>query len=55
MVLFVRDGKRELQLITISQTPQDYDIYSNSGELILEFTRRNLIGLQDLLSLKGLF
>jgi len=31
----------ESQIITISQTSQGYDIYSNSVELILEFTSRN--------------
>ena len=33
--------KIESQLITISQTLQGYDIYSNGHELILEFTSRN--------------
>ena len=27
--------------MAISQTPQGYDIYSNGGELLLEFTKRN--------------
>lgn len=31
----------ESQIITISQTSQGYDIYSNGGELILEFTSMN--------------
>ena len=33
--------KMESQIVSISQTPQGYSIYSNSGELLLEFTKRN--------------
>ena len=41
MALFEHLGKREFQLISISKTPQGFDIYSYSGELILEFTSIN--------------
>ncbi len=33
--------QEESQIVSISQTPQGYNIYSNSGELLLEFTKRN--------------
>lgn len=33
--------KNESQLVSISQTQEGHNIYSNGGELLLEFTKRN--------------